>query len=416
VSGPASTRWRRRALGWVAVVAVAGPVGSASALAIAPASAVAKAPAPALAVAPAPPPPRTPNPVADPAVARSTLGGTELARTDVAQGPGTAPLPGDGTAASWLVADSVSGTVLAARDAHGRYPPASVLKVLTAVTLIPRLDKAATYVVTPADAAVDGSRVGLEPGTAYSIQDLFTALLSVSGNDAAMALASAAGGLDPTLAAMTATARELQADDTVVRTPSGLDAPGQVTSAYDLALLGRAGLAIPDFAAYVAAPVATFLGRNGTRFHIDNHNRLLTRYPGAIGVKNGYTAAARASLVAAARRGDHGVIVTLLGAESDLWDEAARLLDWGFDAESRAAAGVGTLVAPRLAGALDSADRAAADTGVAGRPAAAPAPVRAATHGLRRPQPVTVVGTVAAITAIAGFTVVLVRRRRARPG
>ena len=351
-------------------------------------------------------------------MARSTLGGTELARTDVAQGPGTAPLPGDGTAASWLVADSVSGTVLAARDAHGRYPPASVLKVLTAVTLIPRLDKAATYVVTPADAAVDGSRVGLEPGTAYSIQDLFTALLSVSGNDAAMALASAAGGLDPTLAAMTATARELHADDTVVRTPSGLDAPGQVTSAYDLALLGRAGLAIPDFAAYVAAPVATFPGRDGTRFHIDNHNRLLTRYPGAIGIKNGYTAAAKASLVAAARRGDHGVIVTLLGAESDLWDEATRLLDWGFDAESGpvAGGGVGTLVAPRLAGALDSADRAAADTGVAGRPAAAPAPVRAATRRLRRPQPVTVVGTVAAITAIAGFTVVLVRRRRARPG
>jgi D-alanyl-D-alanine carboxypeptidase (penicillin-binding protein 5/6) len=370
-------------------------------------------------MAPAPPPPpRTPNPVADPAVARSTLGGMELARTDVVRGPGTAPLPGAGTSASWLVADLDSGTVLAARDAHGRYPPASVLKVLTGVTLIPRLDKAAKYVVTPADAAVDGSRVGLEPGTAYSIQDLFTALLSVSGNDAAMALASAAGGLDPTLAAMTATARELHADDTVVRTPSGLDAPGQVTSAYDLALLGRAGLAIPDFASYVAAPVATFPGRDGTRFHIDNHNRLLTRYPGAIGIKNGYTAAAKASLVAAARRGDHGVIVTLLGAESDLWDEATRLLDWGFDAESGpvAGGGVGTLVAPRLAGALDLADRAAADTSVAGRPAAAPAPVRAATRGRRRRQPVTVVGTVAAITAIAGFTVVLVRRRRARPG
>src|SRR5674536_368616 len=103
------------------------------------------------------------------------------------------------------------------------------------------------------------------------------------------------------------------------------------------------------------------------RFHIDNHNRLLTRYPGAIGIKNGYTAAAKASLVAAARRGDHGVIVTLLGAESDVWDEAARLLDWGFDAESRAAAGVGTLVPPRLAGALDSADRAAESRAPASR-------------------------------------------------
>src|SRR5512144_1861293 len=140
-------------------------------------------------------------------------------------------------------------------------------------------------------------------------------------------------------------ARQLGALDTVARTPSGLDVAGQTSSAYDLALIARAGLGLPEFRRYVATRRADFPAPGGRRFEIYTHNRLLVRYPGALGVKNGFTSTARASFVGAARRGDRTLVVTLLRAQPRVWDEAARLLDWGFTAGARARP-VGTLVEP----------------------------------------------------------------------
>jgi serine-type D-Ala-D-Ala carboxypeptidase (penicillin-binding protein 5/6) len=352
--------------------------------------------------------------VLDPGGFRSDLGGPQLASTDVGQGPGTPPLPPPGTAASWLVVDLNSGVVLAAKDAHGRYPPASVLKILTALTLIPRLAGAAPHLATAADVNVDGSRVGIEAGVTYSIEDLFTALLSVSGNDAAQALANAAGGVAPTVAAMNAQARTLHADDTIARNPSGLDAPEQVSSVYDLALLARAGLAIPDFARYVSTATATFPARDGTRFHIDNHNLLLSRYPGAIGVKNGFTTAANASLVAAARRGNAAVLVSLLDANANLWSQATALLDWGFAALGQGP-GIGILVGPRAtdtgpaARAQSESVRPAAAQPAAGDPAATTA---AAPGGGGHPAQFGWAAAAIALLAAAGCIAGVRRRRR----
>src|SRR3954465_11706182 len=149
---------------------------------------------------------------------------------------GAPALPRGLTAASWLVADADTGEVLAARAPHAQHLPASTLKVLTAVTLLPRLDPATEVRATYDDAAVDGSKVGLVPGMRYSVDTLFASMLVVSANDAAGALAEAAGGMRPPIAAMNAAARHLQAFDTMARTPSGLD-PNERSSAYDLALL-----------------------------------------------------------------------------------------------------------------------------------------------------------------------------------
>ena len=267
---------------------------------------------------------------------------------------GAPALPTDLTSASWLVADVDTGQVLAAKAPHERYLPASTLKTLTAVTLIPRLDP--NQMVRPSyrDVAVTGSKVGLVQGMRYSVRKLFTAMLVVSGNDAADTLAEAAGGIGKTVRMMNAEATHLQAYDTFARTPSGLDGPGESTSAYDLALIARAGLAMPDFRKYVGTVKSTMPAPHHKHFQIYTHNRLLTTYRGDIGIKNGYTVAANATYVGAATRGGHTIVITLMHANPYFWPEAKSLLDWGFKAEGKVEP-VGTLVDPQQPGTASAA-------------------------------------------------------------
>lgn len=293
------------------------------------------------------------------------VGGPALASRGVVVAPGTPPPPPKLTASAWLVADLRTGDVLAARDPHGRYAPASTLKTLTALALLPRLPDSVRVVASRADVDVDGSKVGLVPGTAYPVDELFRAMLMVSGNDAANALASGAGGRARAVTLMNEEAARLGAADTVARNPSGLDAPGQVSSAYDLALVARAGMAMPQFATHVATMRSSMTAPGGGRFEILNHNKLLTRsYPGALGIKNGYTLRAGGSFVGAAERDGRTLVVTLLKATPAVWQEAATLLDWGFRAG--AVTPVGRLVEPRAAGTTPTAEKIARDAAAGG--------------------------------------------------
>jgi D-alanyl-D-alanine carboxypeptidase (penicillin-binding protein 5/6) len=271
----------------------------------------------------------TSNSTSDSAV----IGGPRLAEAGVVVEPGLPPLPAT-TATSFIVADADTGDVLAALNAHQRLAPASTLKTLTALTLIPRL-KPAQPVTAQRDAPnVDGTTAGIVAGTTYKVSDLFTAMLMMSANDAAVALADAYGGLDPTLAAMNAEAAYLNAGDTVARTPNGLDAPGQSSSAYDLALIFRAGLRDAQFRQYLALRRAAFPAPGGASFQIQTHDRLLNSYPGMVGGKNGYTVAAQASYVGAATREGHTIIVAVMRDQPSFWSEVQGLLDWGFAAEA----------------------------------------------------------------------------------
>jgi len=264
------------------------------------------------------------------ASAGAPVGGARMGTRGVVAPPGAPALPAGLTAGSWVLADLDTGEVLAARNPHAKLAPASTLKALTALTLIPRVDRKRKVRTIFSDVAVEGSKVGLIEKGVYTIEELFTALMVVSGNDAANVLATAGGGHPRTLALMNAEARRLQARDTVARNPSGLDAPGQTSSAYDLALIARAGMEIPDFARYVGTKRSTISdGRRG-RYEIYTHNRLLRGYPGAIGIKNGYTNRARASFMGAAQRGDRRLVVTLMRGGPAIHREAAALLDWGF--------------------------------------------------------------------------------------
>lgn len=340
------------------------------------------------------------GPTAHAEPATPVVGGSALATKGFAVGRGAPPLPAV-SAAGWVVADADTGEVLAARNPHGRYLPASTMKTLTAVAVIPTVRLNYTYVASPADVNIEGSKVGLVAGMRYPIGKLLEAMLVVSGNDAANALASAAGGAAQTVATMNATAKRLQANDTLARNPSGLDAPGQYTSAYDLALIARAGLGMPAFAKYAATLRDTIPAPHGGRFEIYNHNKLLTRYRGDIGIKTGYTVAARHTYVGAARRGSHTIVVTLMKAES-LYPDATALLDWGFAAVGRTVP-VGRLVDPLpAADATAHADRSRTVPGAA--PEAAPRLAKTGSDGGLPTLPVT--------GAVAGAGVLVLLRRR----
>jgi D-alanyl-D-alanine carboxypeptidase (penicillin-binding protein 5/6) len=282
------------------------------------------------------------------------VGGRDMGRGTIVVGTGdrVTPLP-KVKANSWVIADAATGEVLAARAAHSKRPPASTLKTLTALTLIPRLDPDGTYRVVDADVRVSGSRVGLLVGQEYTHDQLFTALFLPSANDAAGALARANGSMTTTLSQMNAEAQRLGALDTVAKNPSGLDADGQRSSAYDLALIAREGLKNPDFARYASMVKADFPGKaspSGKRatFEIQTQNRLLRDgYPGAIGVKTGFTTNAGRTFVGAAQRGDRTLIVSLMGITEPTEDAARKLLDWGFVNDGRVTAPVGTLVEPQ---------------------------------------------------------------------
>jgi D-alanyl-D-alanine carboxypeptidase (penicillin-binding protein 5/6) len=276
----------------------------------------------------------------------AVVGGPQLDTTGIVVAPTAPEPPSDLSAASWLVADLDTGQVLAAKNPHGRFAPASTLKTLTALALMPEVTPDELVIPTYEDVAVEGSKVGLVEKVAYPAEELFEAMLMASGNDAANALATAVGGREQAAELMNAAARELQALDTLAVNPSGLDATGQLSSAYDLALIARAAMADDDFARYVATRRSSVGAPAGKpRIEIYNHNKLLANYDGAIGIKNGYTSAARASFVGAAERDGRRLVVTLMRAEPRVWAEAGRLLDWGFSV-GVAPASVGELVPP----------------------------------------------------------------------
>ncbi|SCF48449.1 D-alanyl-D-alanine carboxypeptidase (penicillin-binding protein 5/6) [Micromonospora matsumotoense] len=302
---------------------------------------------------PAPKVTRPPRPVPPPAVpAQQAVGGEALATTGLTVPPG-APTPPPVTATSWLVADLDTGAVLGGCGPHEYGTPASVQKLLLAATMLSKLDPKQVVTVTRPDLDIEpgSSAVGLLDRGRYSVETAWLGLLLQSGNDAANLLARlGAGSAAAGVREMNAEARRLGAWQTRAVTPSGLDGPGQFTSAYDLALIARVCFADPTFRRYALTERAQIPAQPALRkpgFQIQNENQLIYRYPGALGGKTGFTDLARHTYVGAAERGGRRLVVTLLGAEARPvrgWEQGARLLDWGFGLPRDAA--VGRLVDP----------------------------------------------------------------------
>jgi serine-type D-Ala-D-Ala carboxypeptidase (penicillin-binding protein 5/6) len=303
-------------------------------------------------------------------VPASPLGGNALSGCGVITAPGTPPLPNDVSAEAWLVADLDTGDVIAAKDPHGRHRPASIIKVLVAMQAIRDLPIHKVVVGTADDTAQEGTKVGVGENGFYSINDLLHGLLMYSGNDAAHALARQLGGMDATMAKLNDLAGKLGGRDTRVATPSGLDGPGMSTSAYDIGLFYRYAWQNQIFADIVATRSFDFPGRGDVGYPIENDNQLLSNYPGALGGKTGYTDDAGQTFVGAANRDGRRLVAVLLrGTRQPIapWEQAARLLDYGF--ATAPGTKVGTLIEPDPSlGGATAEDVAAANPAVTAAP------------------------------------------------
>ncbi|WP_319456422.1 MULTISPECIES: D-alanyl-D-alanine carboxypeptidase family protein [unclassified Mycobacterium] len=280
-------------------------------------------------------------------VPASPMGGDALSGCGIITAPGTPPVPGDVSAEAWVVADLDTGDVIAAKDPHGRHRPASVIKVLVAMQAIKELPIHKVVAGTQDDANAEGTKVGVGENGFYSINDLLHGLLMHSGNDAAHALAMQLGGMDTTLTKINQLADKLGGHDTRAATPSGLDGPGMSTSAYDIGLFYRYAWQNAVFTDIVSTRTFDFPGRGDVGYPIENDNKLLDNYPGALGGKTGYTDDAGQTFVGAANRdGRRLVAVMLHGTRLPIapWEQAAHLLDYGY--ATAPGTKVGTLIEP----------------------------------------------------------------------
>ena len=253
----------------------------------------------------------------------------------IAQAPpaaAAAPAGPRGIAASgYELIDFQTGQVLLAHNPNLRLAPASTTKIMTALLTVMQGHLGRVVRVSKQAYGVEGSSAYLVPGQRLTLRDLLYGLLLVSGNDAAVELAIADSGSVPAFVArMNGEAKALGASHTTFLNPDGLYLPGHKTTAHDLALFTRAALTYPTFRTIDGAKSFYFPGVPKP-YTLVNQNILLWNYPGAIGVKIGYTIQAKQSIVAAATRG--GVTLIAVALHSDythMWQDPQTLLNWGF--------------------------------------------------------------------------------------
>ena len=244
-------------------------------------------------------------------------------------------------ASSWLVADLDSGDVVAMKDPHGRYRPASIIKVLLALTVIDELPLDQKVPVSAESAGQEGSAAGIGEGGDYTVEDLLTGLLLSSGNDCAHALAQALGGDELALGKVNALAKKLGMSDTRATSYSGLDGAGMSTSAWDMGLAYTAAFADPTFTRIVDTEHTTFPGFDDLPpFELWNDNQLYLNDPDGIGGKTGYTDDANHTFVGAVNHEGRRLVAIILDTtayDHRPWEQAQMLLREAYGVRSSVA-------------------------------------------------------------------------------
>lgn len=238
-------------------------------------------------------------------------------------------------ASSAIVMDAVTGRVLYEKNAHVRRPMASTTKIMTAILALEKGNL--NDIVTVGENAVKiwGSRIRLRKGEKIRLEDLLYGLMLSSGNDAAIAIAEHIGGsLENFVGMMNTKAREIGAFNTSFVNPHGLDKNGHYSTAYDLALISRYALKNKKFCELVSTYKKTISGQGKHSFRsLHNTNEVLLKYPGADGIKTGFTAKAGRCLVGSATRNNWRVITVVLNSSSRYWraTDTINLLNYAFD-------------------------------------------------------------------------------------
>ena len=241
---------------------------------------------------------------------------------------------------SALLMDIATGTVLYEQNAHERLAPASVTKVMTMLLIMEAIDSGKigwndTVIASEAAAAKGGSQIYLKVGESMSVTDMVKSIAVSSANDCACAMAEHVAGSEAAFVQMmNSRAAELGMNDTNFVNCTGLDddenAKEHLTSAYDIALMSRELMKNhPDIQKFTTIWMDTV--RNG-EFGLSNTNKLVRFYPGATGLKTGFTSSAGYCLSATAQRDGFALVAVVMGCETsqDRFGACKQLLDYGF--------------------------------------------------------------------------------------
>jgi D-alanyl-D-alanine carboxypeptidase (penicillin-binding protein 5/6) len=271
-------------------------------------------------------------------LAAAGLATAPAARAAVSTGPA-------GVRAPWAkVADAATGADIWSRSSSTARPMGSITKVMTAYIVI-KANQLSRVLTVPKgvvgyDDHYNASTAGLVPGEKLTVRELLIGMLLPSGCDAAYTLAAAYGGSNQFIATMNATAKAMGLSHTHFTDFSGLPAGGEYatySSAGNLVTLGQAAMRSAAFRQIVAMRQYHLPAGGGHRAHTwTNLNPLLGMYPGAIGIKTGYTAAAGDCLLFEATRGSKTLIGAVLHSSDSISglnvaaSDAEKMLDWGF--------------------------------------------------------------------------------------
>lgn len=242
-------------------------------------------------------------------------------------------------AASVLLMDAGTGTVILEKNADEKRPVASVTKLMTILLVLEALDDGKITLeqevtVSKAAAGMGGSQALLDAGGIYPLSELLKSLIIASANDSAVALAELLMGSEENFAAaMNRRAQELGLNDTHYVNASGLPAEGQYTTARDVAELSREVLKHPTYFEYSGIWMDEIVHKGGRVTQLVNTNRLIRFYEGADGVKTGSTNEAKYCVSATAKRGDERFLAVVLGAPTGAkrFDLAGKLLNYAFE-------------------------------------------------------------------------------------
>ncbi|WP_129597080.1 D-alanyl-D-alanine carboxypeptidase family protein [Anaerophilus nitritogenes] len=245
-------------------------------------------------------------------------------------------------AKSAILIDAGSGKIIYEKNSHDKLPPASVTKIMTMLLAMEAIDQGKISLkdditISERASSMGGSQLYLEPGESKSVDQLLKGIAVASANDACVGLAEYISGTEETFVQkMNARAKELGMNDTQFMNTNGLPQEGHYTSAYDISIMSRELLKYPKIHEYLTIWMSTMKvglpNKKETNLQLTNTNKLIRSYPGANGIKTGFTSDAKYCLSGSATKNGLTLIAVVLGCETSpiRFEEAKKLLNYGF--------------------------------------------------------------------------------------
>ena len=245
-------------------------------------------------------------------------------------------------AKSAILIDAGSGTVLFEQNSHDKLPPASVTKVMTMLLIMDAVDNGQISLkdqvtISERAASMGGSQMYMEPGEQHDLETLMKGIAIASANDGCVAAAEYhSGSVEIFVENMNKKAKELGMKDTNFVNTNGLPVANHYTSAYDIAVMSKELLKYKKpqdwFNTWMTNITVGLPGKKQTELGLTNTNRMIKIYPGANGIKTGFTQEAGYCLSASATKGDLTLIAVIMGSSTSKirFAEASKLLDYGF--------------------------------------------------------------------------------------